>query len=74
MVQIGSGVLMQIRNAQDDDLKVNCEQDGSEPENVARAEGAVPGKEEEILLVLPTPARRRAEDFLPEWLRRLSRG
>ncbi len=24
--------------------------------------------------VLPRPGRRRAEDFLPEWLRRLSHG
>ena len=31
-------------------------------------------QEDESLPVLPLPASRRAEAFLPEWLRRLTRG
>lgn len=32
-----------------------------------------PPRGDDSLPVLPRPANQRAEDFLPEWLRRLSR-
>lgn len=34
----------------------------------------LPPQEDELLPVLPRPVKRSAEAFLPEWLRRLTRG
>ncbi len=58
--------------------KDNGKQDLANPRGEQQADitpvKPAPPSIEDSQPVLPRPGRRRAEDFLPEWLRRLSHG